>query len=81
MVEYCSARAGTLGEDVPVRGGDALRVEQAGSPPAKLITSGRAVTARMSRTGEPPIDRVRAASGGRAADGAGAFSVTVMPAP
>lgn len=50
----------------------------AGSPPAKLITSGRAVTARMSRTGEPPIDRARAASGGREAVAAGTFSVTVM---
>ncbi len=77
VVAYWSARAGVsvstawYAAAIPA----ASKSSGAGSPPAKLITSGRAVTARMSRTGEPPIARARAASGGR---GTAGVSVTVM---
>ncbi|MGX1512053.1 hypothetical protein RKD44_003341 [Streptomyces collinus] len=84
VVEYCRARAGVSARTSRYAAAmpSASNSSGAGSPPAKLITSGRAVTARMSRTGEPPIDRARAASGGSGALGAvaDAVSVTVMRA-
>lgn len=76
VVEYCracaddSASTARYARAIP----SASNSSGAGSPPAKLITSGRAVTARMSRTGEPPIEEARAARDGTGA-GAGA---TVM---
>lgn len=68
VVEYCRARWGASANTsrnaaaIP----SASNSSGAGSPPAKLITSGRAVTARISRTGDPPIAVARAASGGTA---------------
>ncbi len=81
VVEYWSAWAGVSASTSRKAAAMPSRSNSsgAGSPPAKLMTSGRAVTARMSRTGEPPTEVVRAASGGTAAGaGRGAGSVTVM---
>lgn len=84
VVEYCNARSGVSASTSRKAAAMPSRSNSsgAGSPPAKLMTSGRAVTARMSRTGDPPTAPARAASGGTAAGvrrgAGGAGSVTVM---
>ena len=67
VVEYCSVRPTALSCSAAA---NATRVpgpsnsSGAGSPPAKEMTPGCWVSARMSRTGEDCTPRSRAASGG-----------------
>ena len=67
VVEYCSDRPAASPSSTAANAAcspSASKSSGAGSPPANEITPGRAVSARISRTGEERTPRRRAASGG-----------------